>query len=165
MIEYSWGSLRLWPWGTQATLGEAIKADYTFVVLRCPFRRLASVFLDKFVAKEPDAWQYRDVLSRKVDLDNLSFHDFVLSLKNTAILNSNIHWRPQVDFLIYQKYSEYFSLENFPQGVIRLKEKKDFNVVDARELTEHGTHKYQTINDQCYADMPAFDIAVLKRSG
>ncbi|WP_366939281.1 sulfotransferase family 2 domain-containing protein [uncultured Paraglaciecola sp.] len=68
-----------------------MKADYTFVVLRCPFRRLASVFLDKFVAKEPDAWQYRDVLSRKVDLDNLSFHDFVLSLKNTAILNSNIH--------------------------------------------------------------------------
>ena len=65
-----------------ATLGEAIKVDYSFVVLRCPFRRLASVFLDKFVAKEPDAWNYRSALQRKVNLDDLTFRDFVKSLNS-----------------------------------------------------------------------------------
>lgn len=148
-----------------ATLAEAIKVDYSFVVLRCPFRRLASVFLDKFVAKEPDAWQYRDALARKVELDELTFRDFVLSLKKPYILNSNIHWRPQGDFLIFENYSDYFSLEEFPQAISTLKNKINFNVVDARELTGHGTHKYQTVAEQCYADIPAFDIAIMKREG
>jgi hypothetical protein len=149
----------------KATLAEAIKIDYSFVVLRCPFRRLASVYLDKFVAKGPAAWQYRAALARKVELDELTFRDFVLSLKKSGIFNANIHWRPQCDFLIYENYSDYFALEEFPQAVATLKEKIDFDVVDARELTNHGTHKYETVNDECYADMASFDIAVMKRSG
>ncbi len=148
-----------------ATLAEAIKVDYSFVVLRCPFRRLASVFLDKFVAKEPDAWQYRDALSRKVELDDLTFRDFVLSLKKTFVFNSNIHWRPQCDFLVYENYSNYFSLEEFPHAISTLKDKINFDVIDARELTGHGTHKYHTLDDQCYADVPTFDISLLKRNG
>jgi len=148
-----------------ASLSEAIKAEYTFVILRCPFKRLASVYLDKFVSKESDAWLYRETLRREINLDDLTFREFVLSLKKSEILYSNIHWRPQSDFLIYKEYSDYFSLEDFPQVISNLKEKIDFNIIDARELTMHGTHQYKAINDQCYADVPAFDISVMKRSG
>lgn len=148
-----------------ATLAEAVKVEYSFVVLRCPFRRLASVFLDKFVAKEPDAWSYRDLLKRTIELNDLSFRDFVLSLKAPIIFNSNIHWRQQVDFLIYQEYSDYFSLENFSEAVKTLKNKIDFNVVDARQLTNHGTDNFELQNDKYYADMSIFDIALLKQSG
>jgi hypothetical protein len=148
-----------------ASLAEAVKIDYSFVVLRCPFRRIASVYLDKFVSKEPDAWQYRDALSRQVELDDLTFRDFVLSLKKPFIFNSNIHWRSQCDFLVYENYSDYFSLEEFPQAISTLKNKINFDVVDARELTGHGTHKYQTLDEQCYADIAAFDIAIMKRGG
>ncbi|MFA0426724.1 sulfotransferase family 2 domain-containing protein [Vibrio sp. 10N.222.51.C5] len=148
-----------------ATLAEAIKIDYSFVVLRCPFKRLASVFLDKFVSKEPDAWQYRNQLERKVELDELTFREFVYSLKKPAIFRSNIHWRPQNEFLIYNEYSDYFSLENFSYAIRVLKEKVDFNVIDARSLTNHGTDGYTELNQQCYAGMAAFDIALLKRNG
>ncbi|MFL9806334.1 sulfotransferase family 2 domain-containing protein [Vibrio cyclitrophicus] len=148
-----------------ATLGEALKVDYSFVVLRCPFRRLASVYLDKFVAKEPDAWQYRENLQRKVELDDLTFRDFVLSLKNPAIFNSNIHWRKQGDFLLFEEYSDYFALEKFSDAIGILKEKIDFNVVDARSLTNHGTHHYQMLTESCFADTSTFDIAVMKRQG
>lgn len=148
-----------------ATLADAIKAEYSFVILRCPFRRLASVYLDKFVSKEPDAWQYRDALSRDIELDDLTFRDFVLSLKKSFIFGSNIHWRSQVDFLLFESYSDYFSLEEFPHAISTLKDKIDFDVVDARELTGHGTDYFQTLNDGCYADTPAFDIALMKRKG
>lgn len=148
-----------------ATLGEAIKVDYSFVILRCPFRRLASVFLDKFVAKEIDAWNYRQALERKVELDDLSFRDFVLSLNKGFIFNSNIHWRKQVDFLIYQQYSDYFCLENFSQAIKALKETIGFEVHDARSLTNHGTDGFESLEDVCYADTAAFDIAVMKRKG
>ncbi|CAH6828818.1 hypothetical protein VCHA34P112_170112 [Vibrio chagasii] len=147
------------------TLAEAVKVDYSFVVLRCPFRRLASVFLDKFVAKEPDAWQYRNARERKIDLNELTFREFVLSLESLPLLYSNIHWRPQVDFLLYQDYSDYFSLERFDHAIITLKEKIDFNVYDARSLTNHGTDGYDMKDHQCYTDMCAFELAVMKRNG
>ncbi|PWQ96242.1 sulfotransferase family 2 domain-containing protein [Leucothrix arctica] len=148
-----------------ATLGEAIKTDYTFVILRCPFRRLASVFLDKFVAKEPDAWQYRSLLDYKVKLDDLTFREFVFSLQDADIIEENIHWREQSAFLIYQQYSDYFSLEQLPKAIKTLKQTINFDVVDARSLTSHGTGHYDSLNDQSYADIAAFDIALMKRSG
>ena len=148
-----------------ASLAESIKANYTFVILRCPFKRLVSVFLDKFVAKEPPAWQYRDRMGRNIDLDSLSFREFVYSLQKPGFLRSDIHWRPQVDFLLYQEYDDYFCFENLPDVTKELKAKVDFDVVDARDLTQHGTHKLEKVNDGFFTDMDAFDIAIMKRSG
>ena len=147
------------------TLAEAAKSTYQFVILRCPFRRLASVFLDKFVAKEPPAWAYRDLLERRIELDDLTFTDFVLSLRQSQVFKSDIHWRPQVDFLLYENYSDYFALENFPKVKKTLKEKINLDIVDARSLTEHGITGLTLLEEQDYSHMSAFDIAVLKRKG
>ncbi len=148
-----------------ATLGEAIKADYTFVILRCPYHRLASVFLDKIVSKEPDAWNYRSALGRKIELDDISFRDFVLSLRKGLIFNSNTHWRKQCDFLLFKEYTDYFCLENFNEAIDTLKRRIDLDIVDARSLTNHGTEKYILVSDGNYSDTPAFDISVMKRQG
>ncbi|WP_417311015.1 sulfotransferase family 2 domain-containing protein [Devosia sp.] len=148
-----------------ATLEESIKTKYSFVILRCPFRRLASAFLDKIVSKEVEAWSYRIARNRSINLDDISFEDFVFSLKELSILNSNIHWRKQVDFLLYKKYSDYFCLENFSLIEKRLRKRLAFHVIDARELTGHGTEGYTKLVDENYASMDAFDISVLKRKG
>lgn len=147
------------------TLSEAACVDYKFVILRCPFRRLASVFLDKFISKEVNAWLYRDLLRRAVHLDDLTFKSFVLSLQKQYILNSDIHWRPQSDFLLYDEYSDYFCLEKFSEAITTLKEKINFNVIDARALTSHGIDGYELLNDKDYSKVAAFDIALLKRQG
>ncbi len=148
-----------------ASLGEALKVEYTFVILRCPFKRLASVYLDKFVAKEPDAWQYRNQLNRSIELDDLTFKQFVQSLSKPPIFNSNIHWRPQVDFLLFENYSDYFALESFSTAIEVLKDKIGLDVVDARELTNHGTDSFELRSDGYYGEHAAFDIAVMKRNG
>jgi hypothetical protein len=148
-----------------ATLGEAIKADYTFTILRCPFYRLASVFIDKFVAKELSAWQFRSRLGETIELDNLTFREFVTFLTKPGILKMNIHWRPQIDFMIYEKYSDYFSVENFKYAVSALKTNINLDVIDARKLTNHGTDGFAAVYDKLYADVAAFDIAVMKQEG
>ncbi len=145
------------------TLRDAATAQYKFVILRCPFRRLASVFLDKFIAKEPDAWQYRDLLKREVNLDELTFEQFVKSLAVPPMKGANIHWKPQSAFLLFDEYDDYFALEHFDEVINTLKNKIDFTVVDARSLTEHGTDKYQLLDDVDYSQAAAFDIALLKR--
>ncbi|MCP4061195.1 MAG: sulfotransferase family protein [Pseudoalteromonas sp.] len=147
------------------SLKEAATAKYKFVVLRCPYRRLASVFLDKFVAKEPDAWLYRDVRNREVNLDDLTFEQFVKSLAAQVIRVANIHWRPQNHFLLYDEYDDYFALENFDEAITTLKQKINFDVVDARHLTQHGTDKLEKVDDKNYSQTSVFDIAVLKRQG
>jgi hypothetical protein len=43
------------------TLAELVRANYSFVVLRDPFRRVASCFLDKFVDKRPEARRRPDI--------------------------------------------------------------------------------------------------------
>lgn len=147
------------------SISEAIKAKYSFVVLRCPFRRLASVYLDKFVSKEPEAWQYRNATNRNLSLDNLSFKQFVLSLDKPFKINMDIHWRPQSSFLLFKNYNNYFSLEDFADCTRTLKEKINLDVLDARPLTNHGTSGYDLISDDNFSNMPAFDIAVMKREG
>ncbi|MCQ8887700.1 sulfotransferase family protein [Pseudoalteromonas agarivorans] len=147
------------------TLKEAATAQYKFVVLRCPFRRLASVFLDKFVGKDLDAWWYRDLLKREVNLDDLTFEQFVKSLAVPPMKGANIHWKPQNLFLLYKEYDDYFALERFNKVISTLKEKINLDVIDARSLTGHGTDKFEMLNGDNFSQTPAFDIAVLKRAG
>lgn len=147
------------------SLYEAFKAHYTFVILRCPFRRLASVFLDKFVGKENEAWQFYNGSRRQIYIDDLTFEDFVKSINVNQIKNANVHWRPQVSFLLYQNYSDYFCLENFSSMVEKLSKNINFDVVDARSLTAHGTDKYRMISNEDFSKLSTFEISLMKRSG
>ena len=39
----------------------------------------------------------------------VTFREFVMGLRPR--LRSNEHWRPQVDFLVYETYDDYFCVE------------------------------------------------------
>ena len=87
----------------KSSLAELNKAEYTFTILRCPYARLASVYLDKFVERNLDAWQYVNTRKREIDISNITFSSFIKSLKIPHIRNSNIHWKNQSHFLIYEQ--------------------------------------------------------------
>lgn len=128
-------------------LRDILTASYTFTILRCPFKRLASLYLDKFLSKDRVAWHYFDANEKRISLDSLTFKKFVRSLRNQKVLKANHHWRPQVDFLLYEEYDDYFDMEKFTDVVTKLKQKIDFSVQDARELIKHGTEQYEFTSD------------------
>ena len=148
-----------------AELSDLICADYTFIILRCPYARLASVYLDKIVSRDIPAWNFYDLIDRKVELDNISFTKFVQKLKNNAVKNGNIHWRPQVDFLVYQKYDDYFCLENFAEVITTLKTKIGLEIIDARHLTNHGLDKLKLIDNDDYSQVKPAEIFRFKKDG
>lgn len=121
-----------------ASLREAVLSDYKFVVLRCPYRRLVSVFLDKFIVGAPLVRNLLNKVDSSISPDEITFSFFLNFLLNERVLKSNIHWRNQADFLLYEKYDDYFQLENFKEVVTTLKQKIGFEVVDARAYTKHG---------------------------
>jgi hypothetical protein len=148
-----------------ATLKDLIKAKYTFVILRDPFRRLASVYLDKIVDRTVEAWALYDKLNRKIELKDITFEKFVEVITKPGIFRSNIHWRPQVDFLVYEKYDDYFALENFSDAIPEIEKKAIIKIYDARNLTKHGLDQYKLIKDKDFSDVSPVEIFNLKQKG
>ena len=130
-----------------ASLKELAMADYTFVFLRCPYRRIVSCFLDKIVGRNVPAWNLVEASSRTISLDHLDFEAFVDSMSKPHILNADYHWRPQSDFLIYKKYDDIFCLENYQVAERKLKEKIDFQLVDSRPYIKHDMSNLEVRTD------------------
>lgn len=160
-----------WTWihlnnGTfSATLPDLVRAPFSFVVLRCPHARLASVFLDKIVDKTPELWQLYRLTRDGFAPDDLTFRTFVALLDESDLMQANIHWRPQQDFLVYENYSRVFALERFRDAIPVLRDEAGFEVYDARSLTGHGTDRVELIQEGSFADMPLAELGALKRDG
>ncbi len=131
-------------WTFSADLRTLLTARYAFAVLRCPYRRLASVFLDKVVGEEP---QVRRLLPRQkpslarrtrgklrklsgqpplpplraFDPDRYTFRSFVASLRLPGGVMTDHHWAPQSAFLVYENYDDLFCLEAFGDAVAGLR--------------------------------------------
>lgn len=161
-----------WLWihannGTFAsTLPDLVRAPFSFVVLRCPHARLASVFLDKIVDRSREFWPLHRATREAFVPDNLTFRAFVTLIAGDPVLrNSNIHWRPQVDFLVYETYSRVFAMEHFSAAIPILREEIGLSVQDARSLTGHGTDRMSLVETGEFADMPLHELAAMKREG
>ena len=148
-----------------ASLKDLIKANYTFVILRDPFKRLASVYIDKIVDRTVEAWSLYEKIKRETRLEDMTFKKFVEIISRPGIFRSNIHWRPQVDFLIYEEYDDYFALENFNEAIPIIEKKSEIKIYDARNLTKHGLDQYQLITDKNFSDISPVDIFNLKQKG
>ncbi|MFT4047472.1 MAG: sulfotransferase family 2 domain-containing protein [Solimonas sp.] len=149
-----------------ASRAQLAKAEYTFVILRCPYARLASVFLDKFVSQERPARRYaKDLCKDSVPLHDLTFECFVESLKTPAIRDGEHHWRPQTDFLAYERYDDYFCVEKFADAVATLKQRIQLDVVDTRRLTGHSTVLYEKLSGSGFHRMRVSELQSYKRKG
>ena len=148
-----------------ANLESLLLAEYTFAILRCPFARLASAYLDKIVHQDVNAWVLEKVDRYQFDREELTFRQFVDLLKKPQNRMSNVHWRPQVQFLVYREYDDLFQLEKFGEAQQSLEQRLGITICDARGLTRHGLDRFEAMNDGCYADAAPHEIAQLHRGG
>jgi len=148
-----------------ASLAELAKAQYTFTILRCPYARLLSVYLDKFLNRNPVAWKYVDLHKRSIEIEDITFEFFVKSTCRKHVRNSDIHWMPQTSFLVYEDYDDYFALEDFDTAVNVLKEKIGLDLVDARPLTNHGTSGFRKLSRSKPFRLAPFELLGLKMRG
>ena len=132
-------------------------ASYTFVVLRCPYTRIASCFLDKVV---DEVISFNDEMGKKV---SLNFYEFLLHINSQQPSEREQHWRNQSDFLHYEKYDEYFSLELFSEAIASLAA-HGLKVHDTRESINHGISNLKTI-DGDFSKMKAEQIKKMKEEG
>lgn len=148
----------------RASLRELATADYAFVILRCPYARLASLYLDKMVRREPPYWSVIRHETFKPSWTPLSFRHFLSFVEKNPKLD--LHWRPQVDFLVYRDYDDWFAFEDFATAAARLEERLAIEIVDARPLTRHGQDRFRAVQaDGGFADTPVAEIEAMNRAG
>lgn len=123
---------------------ELLKASYTYVFLRNPFKRLLSFFIDKMCHKDPNETDksYSAAQKKFNASDSSSFEDFVKLLwLNPRIIHDDIHTKPQNDFLVYNKYDNYFCMENYKHAAEMIFKKTGLEIIDTRsEGSIHTTH-------------------------
>ncbi len=148
----------------QADLRDLAAAPFTFTVLRCPHARLASVFLDKILMRGAEYWDLFHAENDQLDHDTLTFRDFVTLMLKPGRLRSNIHWRPQIDFLVYDDYDAWYTVEAFGAAAAGI-ETRAFPIIDARGLSRHGTDQVALLEQGCFADTPCLELAGMRRGG
>ena len=148
------------------SLGELMRADYAFVFLRCPFARLASCFLDKFVGGSPETEKYAAARGKRVAMEELTFRTFCVSLAEENMLTANIHWAPQVNFLVFADYDDYFCFERFDDAIAPLRERAGLEIIDARPATRHGIDVLKRRPAiETFCDVPLNELKALRAEG
>ena len=140
-----------------STQREVALASYTFVVLRCPYTRIASCFLNKIVDEE---FKFTDATGNKV---SLNFHDFLSVIKAQHRSERDQHWRNQSDFLHYERYDEYFSLESFSEAINSLGD-RGFTVHDTRAALKHDLSNMKRV-DGDFSKMKEVELQKMKEEG
>ena len=154
-----------------ASLRELACANYCFVILRCPYARLASAFVDKIVPLKGSGRSHHLSNFIKIsgypvnDIDKLTFRLFCQALAKPKVLRGDIHWRPQLDYLVYQDYDDYFRLEQFNEAIPEIERRTGITLHDARNLSRHGTDQLTLITEGCYADTPMATLSEMKTTG
>lgn len=132
-------------------------ANYTFTILRCPFTRVASAFLNKVLSGE---FTFQDLNGQKL---SINFHEFLLIIDSQPRIERDQHWRNQSDFLHYEQYDDYFSLESFSEAIDSL-EHKGLKVQDTRKNIKHDISSLKRI-DGDFSKIKEVELNKLKNDG
>ena len=115
---------------------ELLNSSYAFVILRNPFKKLLSFYLDKICSDKSTKEDQSYVLAKSIfnTNDSTTFEEFVSTIyEDPSLISKDIHTRRQCDFLIYANYSDYFKFEDFQDTKNKLKEKIGLELFDTRQ--------------------------------
>ena len=87
------------PWKLSSTEVAALEGYYTFCIVRDPYARTLSAYLDKIVRKRRQAKRPQRWLKARFGTDVPSFEQFCIYLDAVGLMDDN-HWAPQLDGLV-----------------------------------------------------------------
>ena len=94
---------------------------------------------------------------------SLNFNEFLEYIKSQSRENMEEHWRNQSDFLHYEHYDDYFSLELFSDAIGILKS-KGFKVYDTRKILNHDISSFEKV-DGDFSKIKDIDLEKMKNDG
>jgi hypothetical protein len=124
-----------------------LKGYYKFTIVRNPYNRIISAYLDKI--KPKNVYQRKIVAAHlsKDENDDISFDEF-LSFLEQGGLKKNSHWAPQTDFLVFpiSEYDFIGRLENFNSDFEKIiQDIYNIQSIEIVSVTEHKTKSNKNV--------------------
>ena len=147
---------------------ELTSAAMNFIILRCPFARIASYFTDKILSSTDNVGDKSYDLAQSIFTDDeeseLTFEKFVDRLwHKPQLIQEDIHIKHQSDFLIMQDYDYWFDLTEFEEMKSLLKKECNFKLYDTRSLTKHTSKGFKKADNRYFGDISTHELARLKQ--
>ena len=143
-------------------------ASLNFIILRCPFARLASYFVDKLISSTEHIGDKsyelaQNLFSAENGDGELTFEKFVDHLWNKPdLIYKDLHMKPQSDFLVMQDYDYWFDVTEFDNLKTLLKQECNFQLYDTRRLSSHTSSELKKVDYMYFGDVAIRDLAHLK---
>ena len=121
---------------------ELLTANYAFVILRNPFKRLLSFYCDKLCNQGEDVNDRSYEVAKRTmgTKQDTTFAEFIDILwRNPCLKKANEHIQDQCDFLVYKNYHDYLPLENYKQTAATIEEKTGIKLEDVRPFNSIHT--------------------------
>ncbi|MEM9217700.1 MAG: sulfotransferase family 2 domain-containing protein [Cyanobacteria bacterium P01_F01_bin.150] len=142
---------------------------FKFVVLRNPFERIVSGYIDKFVKPEylfesfaePVIKEVHHWLNLDCDLaDSITFSQFIDYLLRTSDNSLDAHWRPQNTFLDYGlfEFDLVIQFENMHPSLLLLEKKFGFNINKNVTRSSHITRYGDFSASEKFSDASPADL-------
>lgn len=148
-----------------ASTKEALEAEYTFIILRNPFKRLLSYFLDKLChSDEPQEDVSYQIAKDTFDFNSdMSFEDFINHIwEYPHTIYEDEHTRPQCDFILYRNYDRYYSIEELEEAIAEIQSKTGLKIYDTRSRNSIYTSKDHDFDSGIMYQTKAIDIKNLQ---
>jgi len=151
---------------------DIVTSKYTFVILRCPYKRLASAFLDKAVDLKIPFISQCKLINPSINLHeemlefarNMTFSKFVELLTSLSHEKLDEHFRNQIDFLVFKDYDKWFNFEDFSFATSALKKDIGLIVYDTRNKINHHISGLASISGD-FSNTPLKELQKMKRLG
>lgn len=109
--------------------------DYEFIVVRNPFSRLTSFYINKVVYQGNPPWDYKDYYDNEITIPHLArgntgytFEEFIDELNELHINRAERHLRPQfVGVPAGHEFDKWVRLEHFKEDIREVCEVLDFD--------------------------------------
>lgn len=151
-----------------ASIGELQRAEYTAVILRCPYERISSAFLDKFGTLTPNAERFFSHLAlTNTEINKFTFKHFLRLLATSPDnLFFDTHWMPQSCCLVYENYDEYFNLSDSKYISDTILKKCGFSFLPTHSITKNSIkHLREFQNETSNFDLSHLEIHNLRNAG
>ncbi len=147
-----------------ASVKELLRANYSFVILRNPFKRLLSFYCDKLchnTLNQNDS-SYSNLKSLLGASEKTTFADFIeLLWNNPGLKEKDQHIRDQCDFLVYKNYHDYLAFEKYDQTIYTIREKTGIILEDIRSKNSIYTTLNCDGSDDFDYNMPSKSVGSL----